>query len=475
MIETDNGTSSEVRKPEPILDDDSRDMFETENEDDEIIPETQMFPEESNDSGESVTIPLYSKRNGLSCGSSETSEGADDSEFAKVRPETEVNDHTEQQSQMLMANMDQSILRDIEQSFTETIASKNSNNIIPTRTSSTESDLENNETQMNDGPNDNGSGDRSASTTPDLELSVNVCKNIANLADMANANAVEKQPAAEQRENGDGEDDGDMIETQMYSQSIFDANTQVQMNHIRSPESPSTEDMFMAATQPVFKMPRAISTARLKTKQNLTSSKTKDVFDAPTQELPDIYEAATQRVGEDVYDAATQRATQLSPERNKRVQDEEDDDFYIPETQMPPDDTVFDQPTMLLPSEKASTSSKRTVTWNVTNDETTKQHNVSGSCCMNKMKRYFLLNFYFSPMVHFNCTDDLFDVETQVFEAPAPSNHASPASEDLNETEVFDMPTQAFEKPNISSQNIRKQRMPAVLTQSTQPANTPGL
>ena len=78
-------------------------------------------------------------------------------------------------------------------------------------------------------------------------------------------------------------------------------------------------------------------------------------------------------------------------------------------------------------------------------------------------------------MVHFICTDDLFDVETQVFEAPAPSNDASPASEDLNETEVFDMPTQAFEKPSTSAQNIRKQRIPTVLTQSSQPSNTPGL
>lgn len=401
LIETDNGTSSKVRNPEPILDDDSRDMFETENEDDEIIPETQMFLEESNDSGESVTIPLYSKSNGLSYGSSETSEGADDSEFAQVRPETEVNDHTEQQSQMLMANMDQSILRDIEQSFTETIAKKNSQIIISTRTD----DLENNETQMNDGPNDDGSGDRSAATTPDLELSVNVCKNIANLADMTNANSVDMQPAAEQRENGDDNDDDDMNETQMFSQSIFDANTQVQMNHRRSPESPSSEEVFMAATQPVFKLPTAISTPRVKSKQNAKTSKTNDVFDAPTQEMVDIYEAATQRDGEDIYDAATQRANNtdddifgaatqpVSSEVNRRAQDE--DDVYIPETQMPDDDMVFDQPTQLMLPMEASTSSKKTVTWKKTDKEPTKQHNVSGSCCMSKMKRYFLFSFHF--------------------------------------------------------------------------------
>lgn len=397
---TDNGTSSKVRNPESMLDDNSRDMFET--EDDEIIPETQMFPDESNDSGESVTIPLYTKNNGLSCASSETSECADDSEFAQVRPETEVNDHTEQQSQMLMANMDRSILRDIEQSFRET-----SNVIISTRSLSIESDLENNVTQMNDEPNNDGSGDRSAATTPDLELSVNVCKNIVNLADMANANAVDKQPAAEQQqENGDGDDNDEMNETQMFSQSIFDANTQVQMNHRRSSESSSAEDMFLATTQPVFKMPTAISTPRVKTKQNTITSKTKDVFDAPTQELPDIYDAATQRDEEDVFDAATQRAnntdddifgvaTQLLPERNKRAQEEEEHDIIIPETQMPEDDIVFDQPTQLLPSERASISSKKTVTWKKTDNETTKQHNVSGSCCMNNLKRYFLCTFYF--------------------------------------------------------------------------------
>ncbi|XP_055310573.1 protein IWS1 homolog isoform X2 [Sitodiplosis mosellana] len=470
-----NGTSVEVSKSVQITDDDSRDMFETENDDDdEIIPETQFFQEESNDSGESVTIPLYVEvagNNGRFRGSSEASEGADDSEFARVRPETEADDHTEQQSQMLMANMDQSILRDIETTYTEAIANNNSNVIVSTQTvaSANEASSENNDTQIDDEPNDGGRVDRSTSTTPDIELSDHVCKNLADLASMTNSNAVEKQPTAEQRENVDSDDD-DINETQMFSQNIYDANTQQLANRTHSPEPQSTQDLFLAATELVFKLPAAVITPLVKTKPN-PPIESQDVFDAPTHRMRSpkrlgehVRGAAKQTSHEDsIYDAATQRApqkedihdaddffgaaTQIAPPRNPRGTSEpiepEEDDVYIAETQLPPEDYVFDQPTQQMPSDKPSSSSKKTVTWKKPNEfepQKSNQHNVS---------------------------DDLFDVGTQAFEAPEPSNNAS---EDLIETEFFDMPTQVVGMP---SQNIPKQRLPAVLTQSSQPSLTP--
>lgn len=59
----------------------------------------------------------------------------------------------------------------------------------------------------------------------------------------------------------------------------------------------------------------------------------------------------------------------------------------------------------------------------------------------------------------------MFDVETQLIEAPS--------NEDLNETDVFDMPTQAAVLNPQKS--VQPKQFPAVLTQSSQPANTPGL
>lgn len=54
-------------------------------------------------------------------------------------------------------------------------------------------------------------------------------------------------------------------------------------------------------------------------------------------------------------------------------------------------------------------------------------------------------------------------METQLIE-PEQSN------EDLDATEVFNMPTQIMEMPV----NPSRRRSPSVLTQGSQPANTPG-
>lgn len=67
---------------------------------------------------------------------------------------------------------------------------------------------------------------------------------------------------------------------------------------------------------------------------------------------------------------------------------------------------------------------------------------------------------------NFQLSDDLFDVATQLIDEPEKDN----SNEDLNATEVFDMPTQMLEV----QENPQRNRLPAVLTQSSQPANTPG-
>lgn len=71
MTNRDDNDTTDAPQPVQMIDDTSRDMFDIENntngnddDDDEIIPETQFLPEdESNDSGESVTIPLFVKPN----------------------------------------------------------------------------------------------------------------------------------------------------------------------------------------------------------------------------------------------------------------------------------------------------------------------------------------------------------------------------------------------------------------------------
>lgn len=70
--------------------------------------------------------------------------------------------------------------------------------------------------------------------------------------------------------------------------------------------------------------------------------------------------------------------------------------------------------------------------------------------------------------------DDLFDVETQIIEEPEPQDDASSTTDDLNDTEMFDMPTQTAEMPS-TSRSMQNKRFKAVSTQSSQPANTPGL
>lgn len=287
--------------------------------------------------------------------------------YKQVHPESAIHDHTEQQSQMLMANMDRSILDDVDASFIGAIANsvEDSDVLLSTQTHA--------ESKDTDTPVNGGRVDRSSSTTPDLDLA-------------AESNGVLKEILAEQQENGNE----DLVETQMDSQSVYDATTQVQQANTstRSVEQDSTEDIFLASTQiPVFKAPTAVSTPRLKTKSKPIVAETQDsIYDALTQKPPEqrlpqdsVYEAATQA---DIYAADTQ--ADIYEAATQAVQMDTSEDIYVAETQLPPsnEDIVFDAATQAMPSEKSSSSTKKTVTWKSLDEadvQKSNEHNVSGN------------------------------------------------------------------------------------------------
>lgn len=346
---TDSETTVASKSGEQMIDDNSRDMFDNDNngDDDEmIIPETQYF-EESNDSGESFNIPLRVKTNG---NTEQYSSDASESEDFQVRPEEIANDHIEQQSQLVL---DRSILQDIEMLNTDT---NDSDILLATQTVS--SSNESNAIQANNESNKDRV-DRSESITPDID-------------GIINANAIEKERPAED------EQEDDTIETQMFSQSICDASIQ---QHLM-PET--TDDPFLAATQQtVFKLPTAISTPRAKPKQKQVAETQGIIFDAETQKPPepniydqltqqaprnDIYDQPTQRATEDIYDVATQ----LDPQQ----------DASEVETQIVDEDEIFEVATQVLRPSNKPTSTTKTVSWqqkDKNDSQKSKPHNVSGS------------------------------------------------------------------------------------------------
>lgn len=262
-------------------DDNSRDLFD---DADEIIPETQDFPQNSNDSGESICIPFYDKPKGSDSQFKLTNASDDDSEFVRVRPESNAPDSEvdDLQSQFLMANIEQNLICDPHTSNTsneQSSASSSTHNV----SESIEAHVETVNVEMHNTP-DEHCVDRSGCSTPDLDFVT--CND-----GKAKETATENEPQ-ENRQNDD--------ETQMPSDSFFEACTQ-QLNGINSPKQTSTDDIFEVATQvPVFKHPAPVfSTPKAPIKQK--SSTPKDsIFDAATQQLveeeeeADIFEAATQ-------------------------------------------------------------------------------------------------------------------------------------------------------------------------------------
>lgn len=314
-------------------DDNSRDLF-----DDDIIPETQDFPHDSNDSGESVRIPFYNRP--IFSESPDANDSDDTSDYVRIRPESNLPDSMgddELQSQFIMANVEPNLIRDIEMS--ETNNGQTTDALSSTRAADPiEANL-----GTGNAPNGNSSDkhcvDRSGSTTPDL--------------DFLDGKEKEQEPHA--------------TETQMFSENIFDACTQqVSFTRAESPKQTSTDDIFAADTQvPIFKLPKAICSTPLNAAKPKSLAMNVSIFDADTQrveENDDIFEAATQNLpleksssakkAKSVFDADTQRV-------------EENDD-------------IFEEATQRLPLGKSS-STKKAARIEQPEPEETTNHNESGN------------------------------------------------------------------------------------------------
>lgn len=279
---------SNTVQPPDVHDNTSCDMFD---DDDEIVPETQEVPTqietqiESEDSGESVCIPFYDKKNTCNSenSSKRTNDSDDESEYMQVHPESNVIEPVadEPQSQFIMANIDQNLIRDLgmSQRMNDDHASSDSD-----ESTLTEADLAKENTRTNENP-EKPCDDRSGSTTPDLDFLIDPGQGNSKEADQTNG------------------------ENQQHSESIFENCTQQFCNN------QSTDDMFAMPTQPlaVFKHP-ASSTPIAKTK-----SKPKPVDES-------IFEAETQlQEEEDIFEIATQMMpSQKPPSAGKSTVDQDD-------------------------------------------------------------------------------------------------------------------------------------------------------
>lgn len=285
----------------------SCDLFD---DDDEIVPETQEAQTQidSEDSGESVRIPFYDKKN--TCFSESPSKPSndsdDESEYMQVRPESHVIEGVadEPQSQMLMANIDRNLIRDLGMSA---LTQQTNNDQVSSDDSDDSTLTENDLVKGNARKNVNSEkpcDDRSESTTPDLDF----------LIDPAQGNK-ETDPAPRIDSSGENEQN---------SESIFDKCTQQFCNV----ESTSTDDIFAIPTQPVavFKRPTvACSTPIAKTKtKSKSTTLDESIFEAETQLIRD-----EQNDDDDIFNIATQMAPSQKPASSKQSntahQDEQQD------------------------------------------------------------------------------------------------------------------------------------------------------
>lgn len=249
----------------------------------EVIPETQDLLADTDDSGESICIPFYDKPKDSDSSTIQTNVcGDDDSEFIQIRPESNVPEPEgdELQSQFLMANIDQSLINDLQTSTT------NINQIREALSSTSNVETIDAHHEMNDSESQHATEkhcvDRSGSTTPDLDFFT------------ADDKGKENQPK-EIFQNGVG--------TEMPSDSFFDACTQPVNRTDDATKEKSTDDIFEAATQlPVFKQPAAVfSTPKVPNKQK-PATINDSIFDVPTQRMSDdedIFNVATQIIATD--------------------------------------------------------------------------------------------------------------------------------------------------------------------------------
>lgn len=272
---------SKTVQPPDVHDNTSRDLFD--DDDDEIVPETQeVLTQEVNseDSGESVRIPFYDKKN--TCDSESSSKDSDnESEYIRVRPESNQIVVDEPQSQFLMANIDRSLFHELEISTATTQKTNTSDSDDSTLT--TEGNLAKQNTQTKEN-SEKHCDNRSGSTTPDLDF-------LDDLTGQGN----NKEPDAIQT-------NGKSDKNQQNSESIFEKCTQ----QFCLAEA-SANDIFTVPTQPVFKHPAAASSTPYA--KNRTKAKPVDesIYDADTQLAQDEEEE------EDIFDLATQLFTSQKP------------------------------------------------------------------------------------------------------------------------------------------------------------------
>lgn len=277
LADTANGAANAPANLPQLNSDNSRDIFDV---DDDYVAETQEFPDESNDSGETVDIPLYVKGNDDAV-NGERAESQNQSEFFQVHPESQRDEPLELQSQAVFSHLDQSLVHELWKTTVTNNGRVTGASISAARdTASIESNPNNANTQMDDA-SDKHSVDRSASTTPDLDF-------IVNCAQKDNTTTETTTAAG----NGNIDD-----ETQMLTQSIFQANTQ-RMERAESPDTTCAGDDICDAApppMPIFKVP-AVASSTPRIVQGSKSLVSDD----------DVYEAATQAQEDDLFNAATQ-------------------------------------------------------------------------------------------------------------------------------------------------------------------------
>lgn len=271
-------------------------------------------PASDDDSGETIVIPFYDKNTAnqseLTAVNSDDDDGDDDSEYVKIHFETNVSESPvdEIQSQFVMANIDQSLIR----AALEENHGKNTDRSAAAREPlKTDANKEN---IQNDEPSNKEFVDRSGSTTPDLDFLTDSNEKVAEVArPEANVDDTETQ----------------MIETE--SQDIFDACTQ-QVQQTESPKQTLDDDIYSMATQkmPTFKVPSMISStprAAPKSKPSIAvaaAASEQSVYDVATQMMPgadddeDIFNEATQILpSEKPSPAITSKQTNNATDHNK--------------------------------------------------------------------------------------------------------------------------------------------------------------
>lgn len=387
---------------ETQMENDNHDMFHNINhsDDSDIIPETQYFHDESNDSGESV-IPLPTNKGNDQFKVS--SDDSDDSEFGPVRPESSASDHIEQ-SQMLMANIDRSLFLGAHENVEALSTTENA---------------------VHNAANDNDCVNRKESITPDLENISPMAENSkAGPQSVQNANDMDETQmfidddpflAATQLpttvfssticENNDDDidvfaaakppvQDAFEVETQIAPEYNFeqpktvDSNTvHGKSNQIVDGEVTDDEDeVFCAATQPnpLFAMPAPHNSSHLKPKPS-----EKIIAEV---HVDDIFEAATQRqLDEDVFEISTQ----IAPEHN------------------------FAQPRTVKFSEKSKNSNQNVSAEEIDNDDgifgaDTQQLHESVFAHPGKIKTLHSKSKKITTITENNENDDTFDAATQL-------------------------------------------------------------